>query len=68
MGVSGAKTSKETSQPLSVKHNPILKWEELDAQNTYELFEEEKDERTAAKEKADAVNEAQKALDDMAKE
>jgi len=26
-----AKTSKETSQPLSVKHNPILKWEELDA-------------------------------------
>lgn len=43
-------------------------WEELDAQNTYELFEEEKDERTAAKEKADAVNEAQKALDDMAKE
>jgi len=26
-----AKSSKETSQSLSVKHNPILKWEELDA-------------------------------------
>ena len=25
-----AKTSKEISQPLKVKHNPHLKWEELD--------------------------------------